>query len=78
MKPYSWFLISFLAAALALVGCSKSSKVDPSPVEKSFASADAALKSSADKAVAAIKNADYSGALAELQKLAANARIGAG
>jgi hypothetical protein len=68
--------MTFTAAALVLTGCSRSGgSVDTSPIEKSFASADATLKSAADKAVAAIKGADYSSATAELQKLASNVKL---
>ena len=37
--------------------------------------AEASLKDSADKAVASVKAADYSGALAELKTLAGNAKL---
>ena len=74
MKHVQTYL-AMLTAALCLIGCSKSSSVDPAPLEKSFASADATLKSSADKAIAAIKESNYQGALAELQKLASNAKL---
>jgi hypothetical protein len=43
--------------------------VDTSKVEAVFASADAATKSDVDTAVTAIKNADYSGAVTQLQSL---------
>ena len=68
--------MTFIAGALVLTGCSKSGgSVDTSSIEKSFASADATLKSAADKAVAAIKGADYSSATAELQKLVGNVKL---
>jgi len=75
---HTWILTVFAACAMALTGCSKSggtASVDPSPMEKSFATAEASLKSAADTAVTAIKKADYSGALSELQKLAGNAKL---
>ena len=78
MKMHSWILAVFTACAVVLTGCNKSggtASVDPSPMEKSFATAEASLKSAADTAVTAIKKADYSGALAELQKLAGNAKL---
>lgn len=75
MKLHVCVLTALTVAALALAGCGGSKKVDTSPLEKSFAPAEAALKSSADKAVSAIKNADYSGALAELQKLAQEVKL---
>ncbi len=75
MKLYIGILTLVTAAALALVGCSGSSKVDTSALQKSFAPAESTLKSSADKAITCVKNADYKGALDELQKLAANAKL---
>ena len=78
MKLSTWILSALAAAAIGLAGCSKSgdgASVDAAPVEKSFASADSTLKAAADKAVAAIKNADYSAATAELQKLASNVKL---
>jgi len=77
MKLHTYLLTSILSAALLLVGCSKSgsAKVDPSPIQKSFASADSTLKAAADKAVDAIKKADYSAATAELQKLVSNVKL---
>ena len=44
-------------------------KLDTRKVEQAFASAEQGVKSAADKAIAAVKNADYSVALAEAQKL---------
>lgn len=76
MKTWSWIFAVALCTTLVLVGCSKSSGgVDAGPIEKSFAAAEPALKAAADKAVAAIKSADYSGALAELQKLGADVKL---
>jgi hypothetical protein len=43
--------------------------LDTSSVEKAFASAEASVKSTADKAIAAVKRADYSAALSEAQRL---------
>ena len=75
MKFTSWILAVLMVATVAFVGCGKKSSVDTAPLENSFASADPATKSSADKAVSAIKSSDYSGAVAELQKLAAQAKL---
>jgi len=49
--------------------------VDPSPIEKSFASAEAATKAAAEKAVEAIKKADYSAATEQLKKLLADVKL---
>jgi DNA-binding NtrC family response regulator len=75
MKIGGWMLATIAGMTLALVGCSKEGKIDTAALESSFSSAEATLKASADKAVAAIKSADYSGAVAELKKLAENAKL---
>jgi hypothetical protein len=81
MRISGWILTAVMAATLALVGCSKqdgagtASSVDTSALESKFQSAEATVKASADKAVAAIKSADYSGAVAELKKLGENAKL---
>ncbi len=75
MKIGGWILAAVAGVTLMLVGCSKQGGIDTAAVEKNFASAEATLKASADKAVAAVKSADYSGAVAELKKLAADAKL---
>src|SRR6266700_3200672 len=75
MKVTNWILTSVAAASLLVSGCSKKSSVDTAPLEKSFASAEPANKSTADKAVANIKAGDYSGAMADLQKLSAQVKL---
>jgi hypothetical protein len=76
MKMHTWFVSALVASVVALTACSKSGGgVDAGPVERSFASAEPALKAAAEKAVAAIKSADYSAATAELQKLASNVKL---
>lgn len=76
MKLQKIVLTTCIALAFAVVGCNKqSNSVDTAPIEKSFSSADATTKSSADSVISEIKNANYSGAMADLQKLAANAKL---
>ena len=75
MKPMYGIPAIMIAALLTLVGCSGGSKVDTSAVEKSFAPAEANLKTTADKAMTALKNSDYKGALVELQGLVKDAKI---
>lgn len=75
MKIPQMFLFAALAATLALAGCSNSSSVDTSKLETNFKSAEPATQSVADKAVAAIKSADYASALTQLQSLAAQAKL---
>jgi len=78
MKNYTWVLPAIMAATLAMGGCGskdQKSSVNTLAVEQAFAAAEPALRSSADKAVAAIKAADYSGALAVLEGLLKNAKL---
>jgi DNA-binding NtrC family response regulator len=75
MKLISWTLAVVAGSALVLSGCASKSSVDTAPLEKSFASAEPANKTVADKAVSAIKAGDYPGATAELPKLAAQAKL---
>jgi PBP1b-binding outer membrane lipoprotein LpoB len=46
-----------------------SPKFDTAAIEQAFASAEQGVKTTADKAIAAVKNADYASALTEAQKL---------
>ncbi len=76
MNITKWTVLLMTAVVLAFVGCSKNkANVDPAPVEKSFASAEPATKTTADKAVSAIKAGDYTSALTELKTLAGNAKL---
>jgi len=74
MKKFLSFLFTGVIAITLAVGCSKEG-VDTAGVEKAFSSADAGLKSSADKVIAAVKSGDYAGATAELKKLAAEVKL---
>jgi len=64
-----------LAVGIGLIGCSKRGGVDTGKLESSFQTAEQALKTEADKAVAAIKAGNYEQALAELQNLAKKAKL---
>ncbi|MBI3881674.1 MAG: hypothetical protein HY301_16620 [Verrucomicrobia bacterium] len=74
-------LLLTLAAvcALGLTACKKnadgSTSVDTAAVEKAFASAEPALKETVNTAVAAIKSADYQGALGKLNTALSDAKI---
>lgn len=74
MKIHHLILITIVAAAVALGGCKKSG-VDTSKLESSFKSAEPAAQTSVEKAVSAIKSADYAGALAELKSIAEKAKL---
>lgn len=76
MRMTNWLLAVFLAATLGLAGCGGTKPtVDTAPLETNFKSAESALQASANKAVAAIKAQDYPSAVAELNKLVANAKL---
>ncbi len=60
---------------VVVTGCAKKSSVDTGKLESSFSSAEPAVKSDADKAVAAVKAGNYSEALADLQALASKAKL---
>jgi hypothetical protein len=76
MKSNKLMLVWVAVLAVGLLGCGKSGEsVNPAPLENNFASAEPAAKSSADKAVSAIKASDYPAALVELKTLASNAKL---
>ncbi len=75
MKTSRWIHTAIMTVTLAMAGCGKQSSVDTASLEKSFKSAEATVQTGADKAVAAIKSADYSGAMTELKSLASNAKL---
>ena len=75
MKTTRWIHSAIMALTLAMSSCSKQGGVDTALFEKTFKSAEAPVQSSADKVVAAIQSADYSGALAELRSLSNNANL---
>ena len=83
MKISAWIMTAVMTITLALVGCSQQggggagggSSIDTGAFESSFQAAEATLKASADKAVAAVKSADYSAAIAELKKLADDLKL---
>lgn len=75
MKLLQILIAAIALCAMALTGCKEKSSVDTQPLEKSFASAEPATKSTSDKAVAAIKAGNYSEGMAELGKLAQQAKL---
>lgn len=76
MKLRKVLIASLVAATLGIVGCSKQgASVDTAPLENSFQSADTSTKSQSDTVVSEIKSANYSGAVADLTKLAKNAKL---
>ena len=75
MRTSKWIHTAVMAVTLAMSGCSKQGSVDTASFEKSFKTAEAAVQTSADKVVTAVKSGDYSGAIAELKTLASNAQL---
>jgi hypothetical protein len=75
MKPYVGLCLAFVMIVLVFAGCSKKSSVDTTPIQNSFKDAPAAVQTSADKVVTAVKASDYPTALSELQTLASNAKL---
>ncbi|MCE9619523.1 MAG: hypothetical protein K8R92_06410 [Planctomycetes bacterium] len=75
MKMHALILALVAACSITLFGCDGSGSIDTTQLQHSFANAEAGLKSAADTAVTAIKKADYSGALADLQKIAGDAKL---
>lgn len=74
MKIQATILIVIAAAAFVVAGCSKQS-VDTSKLQATFQAAEPAAKSAVDTAATAIKNADYSGAVTQLQALAGKYKL---
>jgi hypothetical protein len=66
MKKYFWILLAIIAM-MVVAGCTK--KKTPDDIGKAFATADAATKGNWDKAIAAYKTNDYTGAITILQVL---------
>jgi outer membrane protein assembly factor BamD (BamD/ComL family) len=75
MKRFVWVMAAVVVAGAVFMGCGKKEKVDTSKLEKSFEASEPAQRSAADRAVAAIKAGNYSQAMTELQKLAAQAKL---
>jgi len=69
--------ITLAAFSLTFTACSKKSEVsvDTGKLEANFKTADDTTKSAVNEAVAAVKNADYAGALAKLQTVASDAKL---
>ncbi|MCX8155849.1 MAG: hypothetical protein N3J91_05270 [Verrucomicrobiae bacterium] len=75
MKPTIIAIAILVAALCGMVGCGSKSKVDTSKLESAFSSAEASVKSEIEKAIQAIKAEDLAGALTQLQKTHAKAKL---
>jgi outer membrane protein assembly factor BamD (BamD/ComL family) len=75
MKSLTSLLVGALVITISLLGCSKKGSVDTSELQSSFKSAEPATRSDVDKAVAAIKDGNYSDAIAQLQRVTKKAQL---
>lgn len=76
MKKIRTLMSGVLCACVLACGCGKgNSQLDTRPMEKSFASAEPALKTVADAAVTAAKSGDYEAVVRELLRLAEHVKL---
>ncbi len=75
MKTGSILIAMAMVAMLVLTACSKSNQIDTSKLEKSFQGSGDNAKVAVSAAVDSIKKQDYNNALANLQKLASQAKL---
>ncbi len=75
MKHSIIAVVVLVAALFTMMGCGSKSKVDTSKLESAFSSAEPTLKSEVDKAIQAIKAENLAGAVTELQKIHARAKL---
>ena len=75
MKRFAWLCGGLIIVILFFVGCGKKSSVDTGQLQSSFKSADSATQSDVDKAIASIKDGNYSQAMSQLQALAKKAKL---
>ncbi len=68
-------LVMALGAALAVTGCGSKGRVSTSELRSNFKSAEPAMQSLVDKAVAAVNSNNYPEALSNLQTLSHKARL---
>ncbi len=68
-------LIMALIASLAITGCGKKGRVSTSELQSSFKSAEPAMQTLVNNAVAAVKSNNYPEALSNLQTLSHKARL---
>ena len=75
MKNQLTALLCAVLIPCAFSGCNKSESIDTSRIEKSFESADSALKSAVEPCITALKDGNWSAAGTQLEKVLANAKI---
>ena len=75
MKRFAWLCSGLMIVGLFFVGCAKKNNVDTGQLQSSFKSSDSATQSDVDKAVASIKDGNYSQAVSQLQAIAKKAKL---
>jgi len=74
MKRFALLFSGLMIVTLVFIGCGKKG-VDTAQLKSSFKSADSATQSDVDKAIASIKDGNYSQAMSQLQALAKKAKL---
>jgi|ERR1017187_3129045 hypothetical protein len=75
MKRFAWMLVVALGASLVITGCGHKGAVSTSELQSNFKSAEPAMRTLVDNAVAAVKSNNYPEALSNLQLLSHKARL---
>jgi hypothetical protein len=75
MRRFTWILVVALGTSLTVTGCGKKGRVSTSALQSSFKSAEPAMQTLVDKAVAAVNSNNYPEALNDLQTLSHKARL---
>jgi hypothetical protein len=75
MKRFVWMLVVALGASLTITGCGHKGAVSTSELRSSFKSAEPAMQTLVNNAVAAVKSNNYPEALSDLQVLSHKARL---
>jgi hypothetical protein len=75
MRRFTWILVVVLGASLTVSGCGKKGRVSTSELQSSFKSAEPAMQTLVDKAVASVNSNNYPEALSDLQTLSHKARL---
>jgi hypothetical protein len=75
MRRFTWILVVALGASLTVSGCGNRGRVSTSELQSSFKSAEPAMQTLVDKAVAAVNSNNYPEALNDLQTLSHKARL---
>src|SRR5882724_8572680 len=75
MKRSTWMLVMALGTSLTITGCGNKGRVSTSELRSSFKSAEPAMQTLVNSAVAAVKSNNFPEALSDLQTLSHKARL---